>query len=125
MSNRPLQSALFLAIALAGLLCSAALADVELLGPRHPWIGVVQMAPAIIALEPTVGPAGSQVMIKGTNLAGTTRVVFHPGREASFTVVNDTVVQATVPDGAQTGPVQVETPTGMVKSRDPFSVAPN
>ena len=123
--SRPLQSAMFLTIALAGLLCSAALADVDLLAPRRPWIDMVQMTPSIIALEPTAGPAGSQVMIKGTNLAGATRVLFHPGREASFTVINDTVVQATVPDGAQTGPVQVETPTGMVKSRDPFSVAPN
>jgi hypothetical protein len=116
---------MFLTIALAGLLCSAALADVDLLAPRRPWIDMVQMTPSIIALEPTVGPAGSQVMIRGTNLAGATRVLFHPDREASFTVVNDTVVQATVPDGAQTGPVQVETPTGMVKSRGPFSVAPN
>lgn len=126
MSERTLQSAMFLTIvACAGLLSSAALADVDLLGAPRPWIDTVQMTPAILALEPQSGPAGTQVMIRGTNLAGATRVVFHPDREASFTIINDSVVQATVPDGAQTGPVQVETTTGVVKSRDAFSVAPN
>lgn len=124
-SNRARPSAMFLTIACAGLLSSAASADAEPLGVPRPWIDTVQMTPAIMALEPQVGPAGTQVMIKGAYLSGAIRVVFHPDREASFTVVNDTVVQATVPDGAQTGPVQVETPTGAVRSRDAFSVAPN
>ncbi len=44
------------------------------------------------------------------------------GAPASFTVVSDTYIKATVPPGATTGYVTVTTPTGMLTSNVPLRV---
>jgi hypothetical protein len=43
---------------------------------------------------------------------------------ATFTVVSDTFIKATVPAGAATGYVTVTTPTGVLTSNVPFQVIP-
>ena len=55
------------------------------------------------------------MIILGNNFTGTTSVSFH-GTAASFTVVSDTEITATVPTGATTGTIQVATPTGTFNS---------
>ena len=59
--------------------------------------------------------------ILGQGFTGTTGV-FLNGTPASFTVVSDTYIQATVPPGATTGFVTVETPSGTLRSNVPFYV---
>jgi hypothetical protein len=54
---------------------------------------------------------------------GTTNVSFN-GASASFTVVSDTYLTATVPSGATTGFVNVTTPGGTLKSNRMFLVTP-
>jgi uncharacterized protein (TIGR03437 family) len=64
-----------------------------------------------VKVPPTLGKAGTTAMILGDNLTGTTKVAFN-GIAAPFTVVSSTEIQATVPPGATTGTVTVDTPGG-------------
>ena len=77
-----------------------------------------------VTTAPTSGNAGTQVIILGTNLTGTTGVTFN-GCPASFDVVSATEITTTVPTCASTGPVQVTTPGGVLSSNVPFRVAPS
>jgi uncharacterized protein (TIGR03437 family) len=61
--------------------------------------------------------------ILGQGFTGTTSVALN-GIQASFTVVSDTFINATVPAGATTGYVTVTTPTGTLTSNVPFHVIP-
>jgi uncharacterized protein (TIGR03437 family) len=68
----------------------------------------IQMAcPSVTGINPTSGIVGSQVTITGANLTGVTAVRFTNGVTAAFTVVNDTTITATVPNGAITGAITV------------------
>ena len=69
------------------------------------------------------GKVGQTMGIYAQGLTGTTGV-FLNGTPASFKVVSDTIIRATVPAGATTGFVTVETPSGMLKSNVPFRVIP-
>jgi len=79
--------------------------------------------PGSISLDPTHGPVRATVTIIGTGLSATSAVSF-AGADAVFTVEDEEHVSATVPPGAATGPVQVDTTDGSVTS-DPFVVQPN
>jgi hypothetical protein len=111
---------------LLGVLAGATLAWVPAQrGPSvldRPPAVAVQTAPASVSLEPPSGPAGTPVMVKGNGLAGASKVLFSPAVEADFTVVDETTLKATVPAGAKSGPVQVVTPKGTLKSMEPFQV---
>ena len=67
--------------------------------------------PALSSLSPASGPAGTSVVIAGTNLTGATAVSFN-GTAAAFTVSSATQITATVPAGTSTGLVTVATPGG-------------
>jgi uncharacterized repeat protein (TIGR03803 family) len=70
---------------------------------------------------PTSGGVGAPVLILGNNLTGATGVNFN-GTAATFTVVSDSEIQATVPVGAATGSVQVTTQSATLNSNVPFQV---
>ena len=69
------------------------------------------------------GKVGSNVEILGQGLTGTKSVSFN-GTAASFKVVSDTYLTATVPNGATTGSVQVTTPGATLTSNKVFRVTP-
>jgi uncharacterized repeat protein (TIGR03803 family) len=69
------------------------------------------------------GRAGTTIEILGQGLTGTTAVAFN-GTSATFTVVSDAYLSATVPAGATTGFVTVTTPSGTLTSDVVFHVAP-
>ncbi|MFZ0284778.1 MAG: choice-of-anchor tandem repeat GloVer-containing protein [Terriglobales bacterium] len=69
------------------------------------------------------GRVGQTGPILGQGFTGTTGVSFN-GTPASFTVVSDTFIKATVPAGATTGSVTVSTPSGTLTSNVPFHVIP-
>jgi uncharacterized repeat protein (TIGR03803 family) len=70
---------------------------------------------------PAQGNVGTNVIILGNNLTGTTSVTFH-GVAAAFSVLSDTEMSATVPAGATTGAVVVTTPTTTLSTNVSFRV---
>jgi len=69
------------------------------------------------------GKVGKSIEILGQGFTGTSKVSFH-GVAASFAVVSDSYLTATVPAGATTGSVTVTTPGGTLTSNRVFRVTP-
>jgi len=69
------------------------------------------------------GKVGTSVGILGQGFNGTTGVTFN-GKTAAFTIVSDTYLTATVPNGATNGVVTVKMPTGNLTSTVKFRVIP-
>jgi hypothetical protein len=76
-----------------------------------------------VRLEQSWGRIGQTGGILGQGLTGTTSVSLN-GIPATFTVVSDTFIEATVPVGGTTGYVTVTTPSGTLTSNVPFHVIP-
>jgi hypothetical protein len=74
-----------------------------------------------VETRPTSGKVGTEVVILGNNLKGTTSVTFN-GKTATFKVVSGTEIKTTVPSGATTGFVKVTTPKKKLKSNVIFRV---
>lgn len=81
-----------------------------------------RILPKIKNLDPSSGPVGTPVDIVGGGFAGTTQVTFGGVATGNFTVVSPSLIQATVPSGAQTGKVGVTTPNGSASSKETFTV---
>ena len=79
--------------------------------------------PPFVALVQSAGRVGQRGGILGQGFTGTASV-FLNGTAATFTVVSDTYIQATVPLGASSGFVTVNTPSGTLTSNVPFHVIP-
>jgi len=69
---------------------------------------------SITQLTPTSGPVGTPVTVSGVGFTGATRVKF-AGKNATFSVTDDSTIETTVPAGATTGVVTVTGPLGTVK----------
>ena len=82
--------------------------------------GTNGLSPFVEAL-PSGGKTGRVVGVLGNNLTGTTSVTFN-GVPATFTVVSNTFIKATVPAGATTGTIEVTTPGGTLSSNVKFQV---
>ena len=81
----------------------------------------IHIQPEITNLDPSSGTPGTVVGIVGGGFTGTTKVTFG-GVKATFTVLNATLIHATVPAGAKTGKVNVITPNGDAASTQTFTV---
>ena len=82
----------------------------------------INPAPTILDFQPPFGPVGRGVAIHGQGFTRATAVRFSNGVSASFKVRNDSVITTTVPAGAVSGPIRVETPAGAAVSQVPFKV---
>jgi uncharacterized repeat protein (TIGR03803 family) len=80
----------------------------------------VGLGPFVEAL-PGAAQVGMTIDVLGQSLTGTTAVSFN-GTAASFSVISDTYLTATVPSGATTGPLTVITPGGKLKSNKKFLI---
>jgi uncharacterized repeat protein (TIGR03803 family) len=80
-----------------------------------------RVTPTLASFDPPSGPVETPVTITGTGLMQTTKVAFN-GKLASFTVNSDTEVTATVPTGATTGKIALETKGGTASSTTSFTV---
>lgn len=76
-----------------------------------------------VRTSPGFGKVGAKIGILGTNLTGTTSVTIN-GTAAAFTVVSDSYIMATVPNGATSGNVEATTSSGTLNSNMPFQVLP-
>jgi uncharacterized repeat protein (TIGR03803 family) len=75
----------------------------------------------LVETVPVAAKVGKRVIILGNGLTGSTSVTFN-GTTATFTVVANTEITATVPTGATTGTVTVTTPTGTLNGNPAFQV---
>ncbi len=79
-------------------------------------------APLIETISPQAGHVGTAVEIKGHNLVDVQSVKIN-GVEAKFTQeLAPYVINATVPEGATTGPITVVTPNGLATSPRQFRI---
>jgi hypothetical protein len=80
--------------------------------------------PTITSFTPTSGSAGCAVTITGTSFTNppVTTVQFNGTIAATFTVISDTQLEATVPPGATTGPISVVNADGTASSATSFTV---
>ena len=76
-----------------------------------------------VGTVPTMGKAGSNVIILGNNLKGATQVTFN-GSSAKFRVFSGTAIVAVVPTGAKSGIVRVTVGGRTLKSNTVFRVPP-
>jgi hypothetical protein len=81
-----------------------------------------QSPPTISSFSPSSGQAGTTVTVNGSNFTGATGVAFN-GASATYSVVSDTQISATVPSNATTGQIAVTTPAGTAVSSSNFAVA--
>ena len=85
---------------------------------------VITAPPTISSFTPSSGPEGTvEVTLTGTGFTYATAVDFWFGISASFTVVSDTQITATVPVGAVSGPITVTNAAGTATSATDFTVS--
>lgn len=77
---------------------------------------------SVKSYAPQSGNVGSSVTIKGTGFINVTKVWFGPAPAASFMVVNDSTINAVVPDNAYMGNIAVATTTGFKIGKEYFYV---
>jgi uncharacterized repeat protein (TIGR03803 family) len=80
------------------------------------------LAPFVKTVQ-NAGAVGASVIILGNKLTGASSVTFN-GTSATFSVVSNTEITATVPAGAATGEIQVVTPSSTLSSNVEFVVLP-
>lgn len=80
------------------------------------------LKPVIEGFTPASGLVGSSVTITGSNFTGATAVRFGGVDATSFTTDSATQITATVPNGAQTGPITVVSAFGSAASAGDFTV---
>ncbi len=78
--------------------------------------------PTVASFSPASASPGATVSIAGTGFSGTTNVSFGGTVTTNFTVVGDTLINATVPAAARTGRLTVAAPSGTGVSRTNFKV---
>jgi subtilisin-like proprotein convertase family protein len=87
-------------------------------------VDITTNGPAISSFTPTTGPAGTQVVISGSNFTGASSVTFGGIAATVFTVNSATQITATVPNGALSGPITVTTANGHASSATNYQVSP-
>jgi hypothetical protein len=95
----------------------------EVSGPNgsEDSFGFNPLAPLIGPFTPASGITGSKIKIEGTNFAGATKVRFD-GTKATFKIVSDAEIRATVPNGGRTGRIDVTNASGAAGSADDYVV---
>ena len=78
-------------------------------------------APVVQFINPNSGLPGMTIKVEGVHFTGATLVTFN-GAAATFRLLDDADISATVPAGATTGPVYVTTPGGTGSSGVNFTV---
>lgn len=119
MTHRPPKFIAFLSLACVGLLSSPAFGQAI---PGSEGDNGPAFQPSVTAVMPKAGPVGTKVTMKGTNLSGVTAVLFPPNIEVKVKAKNSYTIQVTVPPGAQSGPVLLETPEGISNRNPVFNV---
>ncbi len=82
----------------------------------------VTTLPVVSSFSPASAAIGSSVIIQGANFVGVNGVFFNGTPAPNPAVNSDSQITASVPAGATTGPISVNTATGTAQSADTFTV---
>ncbi len=85
--------------------------------------GVTTKAPFINSFTPTNAPAGASITVDGVNFTAPLNVLFNGKPASRVTVTSTSQLQATVPNGASTGPLTVTNSFGSSTSEAIFLVS--
>jgi len=88
-------------------------------GGQSPPVGNFSILPLIAGFTPSAGNIGTNVIVSGYNLLGTTNVTFNGARATPLSVTNSQLT-VLVPAGASTGPIAVFTTNGSAASGTNF-----
>ena len=80
--------------------------------------------PTVTTFSPTFGPPGTRVTVNGANFIGSPSVKFNGVNGTGVSVTNSTLLGATVPSTATTGPITVITTDGTNTSLTLFYLPP-
>jgi hypothetical protein len=80
--------------------------------------------PAFYGFSPASAIVGAEVSLTGVGFTDATSVSFNGTAAVTMTVVDDTHITVTVPEGATTGNIVVTAPGGIVTSATAFTVTP-
>jgi IPT/TIG domain len=81
-------------------------------------------AATIDSFIPEAGSVGDRITVHGIGLSSVTQVTFAPGITIAAKAKSDNVIEVIVPEGAETGPVTLTGPSGIVTTADQFVVRP-
>ena len=98
--------------------------SVQTLSGTHTSFSNFFVPPTITNFFPVVGRTGTNVLIRGRNFTGASSVRFN-NQEASFSVLSNFAIQATVPVNASAGIIRVTTPGGSFLTSSNFLIAPS
>ena len=104
--------------------CNTSLCGSGMLDAATAVNDVLPPIPAITDFSPASGSAGTSVTISGVNFTDVTAVRFNGINAASFSILSDTSISATVPNGATTGYISVTSPDGTATSAAFFFIGP-
>lgn len=82
------------------------------------------LLPKINSFDPAGGPVGTTVTIRGTGLAQASQAYFGD-KIVSIASKSPTTATCVVPNGALTGPITIQTPSGTNQSQSIFYVSPS
>jgi hypothetical protein len=85
-------------------------------------VSVAQL-PTITSFSPSAGPAGTTVLIQGTNFIAGATVAFNGTPAAQVTLVSANQLRAVAPNGVTSGPLTVTTAGGSATSTASFTVS--
>ncbi len=85
-------------------------------------VTIVTLGPIITGFSPESGGTGTEVTVTGSNFVDVLTVTFNGMPAADFTVQDPTVLTATVPADATSGPVSITSSAGSAVSPGAFTV---
>jgi hypothetical protein len=81
-------------------------------------------AATIDSLVPKEGSVGDRIAIHGVGLSSVTHATFAPGITIATKAKSDSLIEVSLPDGAETGPVTLTSPSGIATSAQQLVVRP-
>jgi hypothetical protein len=82
-------------------------------------------AATIDSFVPAEGSVGDQITIHGIGLSAVSQVTFAAGITVAAKAKSDSAIEVTIPEGAETGPITLTGPSGIVTTADQFVVKPS
>ena len=92
-------------------------------GEAEDYTITISALPTITSFAPVTGPAGSGIMIKGSNFISVSSIRFNNVPATTIYNASTTLTYVTVPPGTTTGKIQVQAQGGSISTTGNFTIA--